>query len=24
MTFLGILEEPLEEIRPLFNAYFKK
>jgi hypothetical protein len=24
MTFLGILEEPLEEIRPLFKAYFKK
>jgi hypothetical protein len=24
MTFLGILDEPLEEIRPLFEAYFKK
>ncbi|MCP4397010.1 MAG: hypothetical protein GY801_06885 [bacterium] len=22
MTFLGILDEPLEELRPLFNAYF--
>jgi hypothetical protein len=24
MTFLGIPEEPLEEIRPLFSSYFEK
>jgi hypothetical protein len=24
MTFLGILDEPLEELRPLFNAFFRK
>ncbi len=24
MTFLGILDEPLEELRPLFEAFFKK
>ena len=24
MTFLGILEEPLQELRPLFSAYFEE